>query len=206
MTEVVTGSRARLGLRMADQKDRHDQIELPHNRELPISSPRRGPCPPSLNKSAGGGGLNGYTLGPEPEESSGRDGEDGEHFAAGRSGRRMNDLQRRLAEGEAAAYAELYDWIAGRLYHYLVSQTGTREDAADLLQETFLRIHRSGARLGEVEHLKAYCFRIAHHEMLRWRKKHQARHARAELLYEIAAPSDPNGLETREAVTHALNQ
>lgn len=118
----------------------------------------------------------------------------------------MDNLQQRLAEGEAAAYAELYDQIADRLFHYLVTQTGTREDAADLLQETFLRIHRAGARLGEVERLKAYCFRVAHHEMIRWRKKHQARPASAELLYEIADPSDPNGLETREAVTHALNQ
>lgn len=118
----------------------------------------------------------------------------------------MDDLQRRLAEGEAAAYAELYDRIADGLFHYLVTQTGTRDDAADLLQETFLRIHRAGARLGEVEHLKAYCFRVAHHEMLRWRKKHKARPANAELLYEIADPSDPNGLETRETVIHALNQ
>ena len=118
----------------------------------------------------------------------------------------MHNLQQRLADGEAAAFAELYDQIADRLFHYLVTQAGTREDAADLLQEAFLRIHRAGERLAEVEHLKAYCFRVAHHEMLRWRKKYQPRAAGADVLYEIADPSDPNGLETREVVTHALNQ
>lgn len=118
----------------------------------------------------------------------------------------MDNLKRRLAKGESAAFAELYDLIADGLFHYLATQTGTKEDAADLLQETFLRIQRAGSRLGEVENLKAYCFRIAQHELLRWRKNHQARPSHGELLYEIADPADPHGLENREVVAQALSR
>lgn len=118
----------------------------------------------------------------------------------------MDNLKRRLAQGESAAFAELYDLIADGVFHYLLTQTGTTEDASDLLQETFMRIQRAGPRLGEVDNLKAYCFRIAQHEMLRWRKSHQARPPHGELLYEIADPADPHGLENREAVAQALNR
>ena len=58
-----------------------------------------------------------------------------------------------LAEGEAAAYAE--PTKSPSLFHYLVTQTGTRKDAADLLQETFLRIHRAGERLGDAMQMLA---------------------------------------------------
>lgn len=118
----------------------------------------------------------------------------------------MDNLKRQLAEGESAAFAELYDLIADGLFHYLVTQTGTTEDAADLLQETFLRIHRASNRLAEVENLKAYCFRIAQHEMLRWRKAHKSRPPAGDLLYEIADKSDPHSLETQETVVQALSQ
>jgi len=121
-------------------------------------------------------------------------------------GSRMDNLKRRLAQRESAAFAELYDLIADGLFHYLVTQTGTSEDAADLLQETFLRIHRASDRLGEVENLKAYCFRIAQHELLRWRKTHKARPPTGDLLYEIADPTDPHSLETQETVAQALSR
>jgi RNA polymerase sigma-70 factor, ECF subfamily len=118
----------------------------------------------------------------------------------------MDRLKRRLADGDAAAFAELYDAIADGIFHYLVTQTGTREDAADLLQETFLRIYRAKDRLGEVDNLKSYCFRIAHNEMLRWRKSHLGQPASSQLLYEVADQRDTLSLEVREAVGGALNR
>jgi RNA polymerase sigma-70 factor, ECF subfamily len=84
--------------------------------------------------------------------------------------------------------------------------SGTREDAADLLQETFLRIFRARDRLRDVDHLKSYCFRIAHNEMLRWRKSHRGKPTNGQLLYEIADAGDASALELRETVGGALNR
>lgn len=51
-------------------------------------------------------------------------------------------LNRQLAAGKPAAFAELYDAVADSVYHYLLVQTGSPADAADLLQEALLRIYR----------------------------------------------------------------
>lgn len=64
-------------------------------------------------------------------------------------------LQERLARGEQAAFAELYDACADRLHHYLLVRLGSRTDADDALQETFLRLARTRERLAKVESLEA---------------------------------------------------
>ena len=48
----------------------------------------------------------------------------------------MDELAGRLARGEKAAFAELYDVCADRLYHYLAHRLGSRDAAGDVLQET----------------------------------------------------------------------
>ena len=49
----------------------------------------------------------------------------------------MGDLGERLARGDRAAFTEVYEACADGLHHYLVTRLGSREDAADVLQETF---------------------------------------------------------------------
>lgn len=79
----------------------------------------------------------------------------------------MGDLGKRLARGEVAAFAELYDLCADRLHHYLVSQLGSRDDADEVLQETFLRLVRGREKLAGVESIAGYCFMVARNEALR---------------------------------------
>ncbi|MEC8425446.1 MAG: sigma factor, partial [Myxococcota bacterium] len=45
--------------------------------------------------------------------------------------------------GDAEAYAALFDRHHARVYGFLVRRTGDRERAADLYQETFLRVYRA---------------------------------------------------------------
>ncbi len=77
------------------------------------------------------------------------------------------DLRSRLAVGDSAAFAELYDLCADRVHHFLVVLLGSRSDADDALQETFLRVARAGQGLLDVENLPAFVFRIARNEGLR---------------------------------------
>src|SRR5262245_58474534 len=79
----------------------------------------------------------------------------------------MDELAERLARGEAAAFAELYDACADRLHHYLTVRLGSRDEADDVLQETFVRLVRSRRRLRRVENLTAYLFAVARNEAAR---------------------------------------
>ena len=57
----------------------------------------------------------------------------------------------RLAHGDPAAFAELYDACAVRVHHYLTVRLGAQADADDVLQETFLRLVRERQSLAAVE-------------------------------------------------------
>ena len=117
----------------------------------------------------------------------------------------MNSLNERLAKGCPDAFAELYDSTADRIFHYLVVRTGSRDDAADLLQECFVRLYRSRANLSHVESLSAYLFQIARNEAIRWSRMHHRRPLTAEVLFEPAAESMSSPMEIEELTTELLN-
>ena len=76
-------------------------------------------------------------------------------------------LQARLAQGDLAAFAELYDAYAARVGHYLLVRLGSRADADDVLQETFCRLARNRRKLADVAELEAYILTIARNEAAR---------------------------------------
>jgi RNA polymerase sigma-70 factor (ECF subfamily) len=98
----------------------------------------------------------------------------------------MTELGQRLARSEQSAFAELYDACADRLHHYLTLRLGSREDADDVLQTTFVRLAQGRHRLARVERLAAYVFRIARNESIDLlRKKGRESHVLAELGVEL---------------------
>jgi RNA polymerase sigma-70 factor (ECF subfamily) len=56
---------------------------------------------------------------------------------------RLDAAMDRYAAGDDAAFAELYDALAPRLYGYLLRQTRQHAKAEDLVQLTFMKIHRA---------------------------------------------------------------
>jgi RNA polymerase sigma-70 factor (ECF subfamily) len=56
-----------------------------------------------------------------------------------------NTAMDRYANGEDRAFAVVYDRIAPALFAFAFKHTGNAAAAADVMQETFLRIHRSRA-------------------------------------------------------------
>jgi RNA polymerase sigma-70 factor (ECF subfamily) len=78
-----------------------------------------------------------------------------------------HDLSARLARGDQAAFAELYDACADRLHGYLAARLGSRDAASDVLQSTFLRAVQSRRRFRGVENPIAYLFQIARNEAMR---------------------------------------
>jgi RNA polymerase sigma-70 factor, ECF subfamily len=121
----------------------------------------------------------------------------------------MDPRAQRLARGEPAAFAELYDACADRLHHYLVVRLGSRADADDVLQETFVRLARTRQKLATVEDLVAYVFAAARNEAIRLGER-RAREGRQratpsrQALFQ-PAPDDPLGdIETAEWVAASL--
>jgi RNA polymerase sigma-70 factor (ECF subfamily) len=55
------------------------------------------------------------------------------------------DLMQRYQDGDAAAFRELYALVAPRLLGYLLKMARSRAVADDLLQQTFLKVHRARA-------------------------------------------------------------
>jgi RNA polymerase sigma-70 factor (ECF subfamily) len=51
-------------------------------------------------------------------------------------------LMARYQKGDFAAASVLIDRLSPRLYRFFAAQSGSRADADDLLQETWLRIHK----------------------------------------------------------------
>lgn len=85
----------------------------------------------------------------------------------------MKALNQRLADGEPEAFAEWYDAVSGSVYHYLLTQTASSQDAADLLQNTFVRLFRYRDKLRQVTNLRAYAFCLARNEWARWAQQRQ---------------------------------
>jgi RNA polymerase sigma-70 factor (ECF subfamily) len=122
----------------------------------------------------------------------------------------MAALQARLARGDQAAFAELYDACADRLGHYLLVRLGSREDANDALQETFLRLARTRRRLAKVANLDAYLFAVARNEAARLAASKARRQRERESLGSedlfCYSPSDADARETAETVAAALGR
>lgn len=119
----------------------------------------------------------------------------------------MAKLGKRLARGEEVAFAELYDLCADRLHHYLVSQLGSRDDADEVLQETFLRLVRGREKLANVESIAGYAFMVARNEALRRltvRSNENRRQAKAAELFIEATHDDREAREAAEELTMAL--
>jgi RNA polymerase sigma-70 factor (ECF subfamily) len=123
----------------------------------------------------------------------------------------MDTLGKRLAQGDHAAFAELYDACADRLRHYLMVLLGSEEDAEDALQETFVRLARHHKRLARIENLTAYIFTIARNEALRLagrRKKPASPAAMCQQLglFEEVIKDDSQTSESIEAAAIALSR
>ena len=122
----------------------------------------------------------------------------------------MTTLQARLARGDQAAFAELYDACAGRVGHYLLVRLGSWADADDALQETFCRLARTRQRLAEVENIEAYVIAIARNEAARLAAQRGQRAQRQEPLRAedlFCCPTDDADIrEAAEMVAAALDR
>jgi RNA polymerase sigma-70 factor, ECF subfamily len=101
-------------------------------------------------------------------------------------------LMARYQEGDFAAATALIDRISPQLYRFFIAQFASRPDADDLLQETWLRIHRVRHTYRPGEPVLPWFYAIARHVRVdHYRKtaRTTAREQRLEEMSHVAAMS-----------------
>lgn len=105
------------------------------------------------------------------------------------------DLMDRYCSGDSAAFRELYAAVAPKLYGYLLRMARQRAVADDLLQQTFLKVHRARGAFVRGADPVPWIYSIAHRTFLddaRRNKRAVVGLAASDELPEVAA--DFNGL------------
>ncbi len=94
----------------------------------------------------------------------------------------------RAASGEEGAFRELVERWERPVFGFLYRMTGSTEEALDLRQETFLRVHAQAARYRATGLFRSWLFRIAgnlarsalrRRQVLSWVRFDAVRHDRA---------------------------
>lgn len=83
-----------------------------------------------------------------------------------RAGDDLPALMAAYQAGAIEAFDALYEYLAPSLLHYLAAATRDRAHAQDLLQETFLQIHRSRRACRTGLPVRPWVFAIARHVAL----------------------------------------
>jgi RNA polymerase sigma-70 factor, ECF subfamily len=104
------------------------------------------------------------------------------------------DDMARLCAGQDAALTALMDRHGERLFHYLVRQLGNETDAAEIAQETFVRIYQHRARFQPAQKFSTWLYAIATN-LLRDRYRWHRRHPQVSLEAE-----DPAGVPVKETL------
>ena len=105
----------------------------------------------------------------------------------------------RYAEGNDRAFAELYDAIAPALHRHLRRHLKRAADADDLLQQTFLHLHRARGRFIRGARVLPWAFRIAHCLLIDDVRKRK----RESFIWSRELPSQPEAA-SREACADEL--
>jgi RNA polymerase sigma-70 factor, ECF subfamily len=73
--------------------------------------------------------------------------------------------------GDSAAFSEIYDQYAARIYNFASRMTGSREDAEDITQDTFFLAFQNLKDLREHGHFEQWLYRIARNEIYKRQRK-----------------------------------
>lgn len=102
------------------------------------------------------------------------------------------------AARDADATQDLYERYAGQIYGFCVNKLGSRDEAEDALQSTFLNAHRALQRGITPELELAWLYKIAHNVCLT-RRRSTRRRGRVESPSDLAAVQDVLPAPSRES-------
>jgi RNA polymerase sigma factor (sigma-70 family) len=101
----------------------------------------------------------------------------------------LAELMGRYCDGDRAGFRQLYESVAGRLLAYLARMTRDQALAEDLLQVTFLKVHRARAAYVRGADPMPWLYAIAHRTCLDELRKRQR--GRVRFVDDCAIPAIP---------------
>jgi RNA polymerase sigma-70 factor, ECF subfamily len=122
---------------------------------------------------------------------------------------RLRALMVRYQAGEADAFEQLYTLLAPPLRHYLLALARDGQRADDLLQDTFLQIHRSRRTYNPGRPVRPWAFAVARHMWLmdqRTRRRKSPPHVDLDAVPEFPVPPEAEGLAREDDLRRALAQ
>ena len=102
---------------------------------------------------------------------------------------------RRLAAGHDAALNDVMERHAEKLFHYLVRCLQNEDDAADVAQETFVKVYQNRTRFDPGQKFSTWLYAIASNlvkDRYRWRSRHPQ--------VSLDAESDHSGPSLQESL------
>lgn len=118
-------------------------------------------------------------------------------------------LLEEVARGNEAAFRTLFDTWRNKLYSFCYGLCGSSDHAADIVQETFIRIWRGRQMLAAVDNFQAYLFQVARNHVIDEMRKLARESAVFAELQAVPAATPEEELfrkELRELLEHILQQ
>ena len=112
-----------------------------------------------------------------------------------------DELLTRIAAGDVQALGELYDRHARMLYQFALALTRSRDAAEEVVQNVFLGLLKSRARLGEVKDIRSYLLRIVRNEVSHLSRGAVAASSALELVEASEGVAVKEVLEVNEALS-----
>jgi RNA polymerase sigma-70 factor (ECF subfamily) len=108
------------------------------------------------------------------------------------------DLMTRYCDGDASAFRELYALVAPRLLGYLLKMARSRPLAEDLLQQTFLKVHRARAAYVRGADPLPWLYAIAHRTFIDETRRRKRVQPAGDDVPEVAADLTGTSAERRD--------
>ena len=77
----------------------------------------------------------------------------------------ISEIVRAAQSGSVEAFQELYDLFAKAIFNFIWRMVGSSQDAEDLTQDTFIKVHTELAKLRDPAQFKYWVYRIARNEV-----------------------------------------
>jgi RNA polymerase sigma-70 factor (ECF subfamily) len=121
----------------------------------------------------------------------------------------LRALMVRYQAGEAEAFEKLYAALAPSLRRYLVALARDTQRGDDLLQDTFLQLHRSRRTYNPARPVRPWAFAVARHMWLmdqRTRRRKAPPHLDLEMAPEVPVPPEVEGMAREQELRRMLAQ
>lgn len=106
----------------------------------------------------------------------------------------------RLRKGDDEAFSALFLRHYQVIFRFSIKLTGNREEAEDLAQEVFVRLHSHPPNGDRQHNLPAWLYRVALNQAYNANRSRRREAERQERSYRLIAPSDQVGVDPADTV------